>query len=223
MSISRAFTYMFGDRHWLRKLAEMALFLVLCPVPVVGLVCICALLGYLAELIHNVSNDYPRPLPMWDHIGEDISKGFPVLLAIIVYHLPPLIVMLLLLALRGVLGVSLFGGITYIGIFTGLLPLLLLYMALAWSLLAIGLVRYAETWDRAAFYQINTLVRSLQAHSILTLQWLIATTAASLLLLLLLPVALLGLLLFLPVQGYLTGSYGRRLRGAKLALRQGSA
>lgn len=223
MSIVRAFTYIFADRHWLRKLAEMALFLVLCPVPVVGLVCICALLGYLAEIIHNVSNDYPRPLPVWDHIGEDIGKGLPVLLAIIVFHLPPLIVLLLLLAFRSVISGSLFGGITFAGVFAGLAPLLLVYLAFAWSLLAIGIVRYAETWERDAFFQINLLLRGLQTNSVLTLQWLIATAAASLLLLVLLPVALLGLILFLPVQGYLTGSYGRSMRGAKLALRQGRA
>ena len=223
LNILHAFTYIFGDRRWLSKLAELTLFVVLCPVPVVGLFCACALLGYLAEIIHNVSNDYPRPLPVWDHIGEDISKGFPILLAIAVYHAPPLILLLLLAAFRSVVGGSLFGGITFIGVLTGLSPLLLLYLAIAWSLLAMGVVRYAETWERYSLYQFNSLLRSLQDNSALTLQWLIATTAASLLLLVLLPVALLGMVLFVPVHGYLTGSYGRRLRGAKLAYRQGRA
>ena len=89
MEFLRAFTYMFRDQHWLIKLAETALLVVLCPLPVIGLLCLCALLGYLAEIIHNVSSDYPRPLPEWDHIGEDIGKGAHVFLAIAVYHLPP--------------------------------------------------------------------------------------------------------------------------------------
>lgn len=223
MILLRSFTYIFGDRHWRRKMAELALFLILCPLPVVGILCLCALLGYLAALVRNVSNDYPRPLPTWTHIGEDIGKGFPVLVAILVYHLPLLLALLLLSAARGSLGGSLFGGLTFVGILTGLAPLLLLYLAFAWSLLALGMTRYAETWEWDAFFQLNALLRSLQANSMLTLQWLIVTAAACLLLIALLPAALLGLLLFVPVQGYVTGTYGRRLRGAKFAYRQGRA
>ena len=223
MDFVNAFTYVFKDRRCLIKLAEIALFVVLCPVPIVGLICLCALLGYLAELIHNVSNDYPRPLPVWDHVGEDIGKGFPILLAILVYHLPVLVVLTLLYAFRNVIAVSLFGGITFVGILTAALPFLFLYFAFAWLLLAIATVRYAETWESDSFYKLNRLVRSLQTNGVLTLQWLIASLAASILLLILLPVALMGLVLFIPVQGYLTGNYGRRLRASQLRYRRGFA
>jgi len=205
------------------KLAETALLIVLCPAPVIGLFCLCALLGYLAEIIHNVSNDYPRPLPVWDHIGEDISKGARVLLAILLYHAPPLIVIGLLYFVREALAVSLFGSLTFAGVLAAILPFLMLYLAFAWTLLAIGLVHYAESWDAGAFYHFGKLLRSMGNHSVLTLQWLIYSLAASMLLLVLLPVALLGLILFFPVQGYLTGNYGRQLRAAKLAYRQGQA
>lgn len=221
MDFIRAFTYIADDRRWLAKLAETTVFAVLCPVPVIGLISLCALLGYLAELIHNVASDYPRPLPEWDHIGEDIGKGFPVLVAILVYHLPLLLVLLFLYIFRHVIAVSLFGGITFLGILGGLAPLLLLYFAFAWSLLALGLVRYAESWEADAFYQLNRLLRSLQNHSALALQWLIASLAASIILLALAPLALLGLALFVPVQGYLAGSYGRSLRAERMALRRG--
>ncbi|MCY3832056.1 MAG: DUF4013 domain-containing protein [Chloroflexi bacterium] len=219
----RAFTYMFRDRHWLIKLAETALLVLLCPAPVIGLFCLCALLGYLAEIIHNVSNDYPRPLPVWDHIGEDISKGARVLLAILLYHAPPLIVIGLLYFAREALAVSLFGSLTFAGVLAAILPLLMIYLAFAWTLLAIGLVRYAETWDSGAFYHFDKLLRSMGNHRVLTLQWLVYSLAASMLLLVLLPVALLGLILFFPVQGYLTGNYGRQLRAAELAYRPGQA
>ena len=220
MDFLRAFTYVSKDRHWFGKLGETAVFAVLCPAPVIGLVCVCALLGYLTEIIHNVSNDYPRPLPEWDHIGEDIGKGFPVLLAIIIYHLPLMLAVACLYAFRHVIAVSLFGGITFIGILSSLVPLFLLYIAFAWSLLALGLVRYAETWETDSFYQFNRSLRSLQDHSTLALQWLIASLAASMLLLALVPLALLGLVLFIPVQGYLAGSYGRNLRAARMAQRR---
>ena len=135
----------------------------------------------------------------------------------------PLIVIALLYAFRDVLAVSLFGSLTFVGILSAILPFLMIYFAFAWTLLAIGLVHYAETWDSGAFYQFNRLLRGMGNHSVLTLQWLVYSIAASMLLLVLLPVALLGLILFFPVQGYLTGSYGRRLRAAKLAYRRGHA
>ena len=218
MNNINAFTYFFKDRHALGKLGEAAVFILLAPVPVLGLICICALLGYLAEVIHNVCNDYPRPLPEWDHIGEDISKGFPVLMALLVYHLPLLLALALLYAFRGVISVSLFGGITFAGIISGLMPLLLLYLLFAWSLFAIALARYAETWETEYFYQFNWLLRALQMNSGLALKWLIASLAANIALLLLTPLALLGLLLFIPVQGYILGSYARGLRMARLSL-----
>ena len=213
MEFRRAFTYMFKDQRWLVKLAGTALFAVLCPAPVIGWLCLCALLGYMAEIAHNVSRDYPRPLPAWDHIGADISKGARVLLAIVVYHLPPLILLGLLTIFRETLAVSLFGRITFVGVLAALLPFVMLYIALAWTLLAIGLVEYAAAWDARAFYQFDRLLRALGSHSALSLQWLVYSLAASMLLLLLLPLAPF---VFFPAQGYLAGSFGRRLRAAKV-------
>lgn len=216
MELLRAFTFVFQDRRWLIKLVETALFVALCPVPVIGLLCLCALLGYLAEIIHNVSRDYPRPLPEWDHIGEDISKGAHVLMAMALFHLPlPLIVGLLYVA-RETLAVSLFGSFTFAGILATITPLLLIYVLFAWTLLAIGLVNYAESWDAGAFYQISRLLRSLGNHGVLTLQWLVYSSAASMILLLLLPLAPF---LFFPAHGYLTGGFGRRLQAARMQWR----
>lgn len=223
MHFIRAFTFFREDIRWLAKLNAAAVFALLGLVPVIGLISLCALLGFLAELVHNVSNDYPRPMPEWNHIGEVISKGVPVLLAIVVYHLPLLLVLLFLYVFRHVIAVSLFGGITFLGILAGLAPLMMLYFAFAWTLLSLGLVRYADTWEADSFYQGNRLLRSLQDHSALALQWLIASLAASIILLLLLPLALLGLALFAPVQGYLAGSFGRKLRAERMALRRGLA
>lgn len=220
VEVLRAFIYMFRDQHWLIKLAKTALLVALCPVPVIGLLCLCALLGYLAEIIHNVSSGYPRPLPEWDHIGEDIGKGAHVFMALALYHLPPAIVIALLYILRASLAVSLFGSITFTGVLAAIMPFLLLYLILAWALLAIGMANYADTWSSSAFYQINRLLRNLSNHGALTLQWLVYSLAASLILIALLPIALF---LFFPVQGYLTGNFSRRLRAARMALRESHA
>ena len=216
MELLRAFTFMFKDRRWLVKLAEIALFVVLCPAPVIGLLCLCALLGYLAEIIHNVSRDYPRPLPQWDHIGEKIGKGAHVLMAITFYHLPLVLIVGFLYVARETLAVSLFGSLTFAGALAAILPLLMIYGFIAWALLAIGLADYAESWDAGVFYQFNKLLRGLGSHGLLTLQWLVYSFAASMVLLLLLPLAPF---LFFPAQGYLTGSFSRRLRIARAKMR----
>ena len=220
MNDIQAFTYRFKDRRIMIKLGGAAVFALLVPAPVLGLICLCALLGYLAEIIHNVSNDYPRPLPEWDHVGEDISKGIPVLVALVVYHLPLLLALAFLYAFRGAIAVSLFGGITFVGIATSLSPLFLLYLVFAWSLFAIALARYSETWESEYFYQFNSLLRTLQTNGALAIRWLIASLAASIVLLLLTPVLLLGAFLFVPAQGYLLGHYARRLRFARMTWRR---
>lgn len=217
MNRLKGLTKFSADRSLLVKLGETAVFVLLLPVPVIGLICLCALLGYLAEIVRNVSNGYPRPLPAWNHIGEDISKGLPVFIALLLYHLPPLLALAFLYAFRGVIAVSLFGGITFVGIVTSLMPLLLVYLAFAWSLFALALSRYAETWQSDSFYQFNRLLRTLQINSALTLKWLISSLAASIVLLALSPLLLLGPILFVPVQGLLLGRFARRLRIARNA------
>ena len=220
MDLVRAFAYVRYDRHCLKKMGEMALLVILCFTPVIGLIPFCALLGYLTEIIHNVLNDYPRPLPEWDHIGEDVGKGIHVLVALFAYHLPLILALVFLYAFRASIGVSLFGSITYVGIVSALLPLFFLYLLFAWSLFAIGFIRYADSWDSGEFYRFGMIFSTMQNNAALTLQWLVTALAASIALMLLLPVALLGAVLFVPVQGYLAGAYGRRLRAARMSYRQ---
>lgn len=215
MTVVRAFTYIFSDRRWRSKLAEMAVFVLLLPFPIIGLVSLCVLLGYLAKIIHNISAGFERPLPAWDHIGEIISKGIPVFLAIIIYHLPLLLAAALLGVFRDSLALGLVAGIDSIA------PLaLLLYSLLAWSLWMLGLVRYAETWESACFYQFDQESPTLQSNVSLALEWLVSALVANLLLLLLLPACLLGAFLYIPVHAYLAGAYARRLRAARLSERR---
>ena len=212
MTIVRAFAYMFNDRHWRGKLTETAVFVLLLPFPGIGLICLCVLLGYLAEIIHNISADHERPLPEWDHIGEDIRKGIPILLAMVVYHLPLLLAAMLFSAARASMSPSLLAGIDSAA------PLMVgLYFLVAWSLFSLGLVRYAETWESERLYQIDRELGMLQRDLPLALGWLATVLVANAILLALLPAFLLGAFLFVPVHGYLAGSYARRLRRARQA------
>ena len=222
MQFGRALFYSFDDKRWLNKLARTALLMVLCGIPLIGLIPLCGLLGYLTEIVRNVSQSHPRPLPNWERFGSKVGAGFAVLLAVLVYNLPPVILAGLLYVFNPMIAVSLFGGIAFVGIVAGLLPLLLIYAAVAWSMLAVGLMRYAETGDKGEFYRFGKLFRRLQTDAGLTLQWLLYCVAANIALVILMPVALLGLALYFPAHGYLIGSYGRRLQASEYACRQGS-
>lgn len=220
MELVQAFAYIRRDRHSLKKMGAITLFVALSFVPVIGLIPLCVLLGYLAEIIHNALNAYPRPLPEWDHIGADASKGVHVLFALIAYHLPLIVVSAFLYSFRASIGVSVFGSITYVGIVSALLPLLFIYLLLAWTLFTIGFIRYADSWDSGEFYRLGMILSTMQSNAALTLQWLVAALAASIALALLLPVILLGAILFVPVYGYLAGAYGLRLRAARMSYQQ---
>ncbi len=218
MTVVRAFTTIVSDRHWRSKLAEMAVFVLLLPLPVVGLVSLCVLLGYLAEMMHRLSADIEPSLPAWEHIGEHIRKGVPVLLALVVYHLPLLLAAALMVILRDTFALGLSASIDSVA------PLALaLYSLFAWMLWYLGLVRYVETWETDCFFQFDHALRTLQRNIPLALGWLGSALIANLLLLALLPVFLLGALLLVPVQGYVAGSYARRLRLARQAERREQA
>ena len=215
MTVVRAFTYLFSDQRWLNKLTAMAVFVLLLPFPIIGLVSLCVLLGYLARIIHNISAGSELPLPEWDHIGENISKGIPVLLAISVYHVPLLLAAALLAVFRGSIALGMAASLDSIA------PIvLLLYSLVAGSLWMLGLVRYAETWESECFYQFEQALRTLQHNVSLALGWLVSALIANALLLALLPVFLLGAFLLIPVHGYLAGVYARQLRAVRQAERR---
>ncbi|MCY4146856.1 MAG: DUF4013 domain-containing protein [Chloroflexi bacterium] len=212
MTVIRAFTYIFSDRRFRSKLTSLAVFVLLLPFPIIGLVSLCILLGYLANIVHNISADSPNPLPDWDHIGAIIGKGIPVLLALIVYHLPLLLAAALLAVFGDSLGLGLMTGLNTIA------PVaLLLYSLAAWCLWMLGLVGYAESWEADGFYQFDQALRMLQCNAPLAVEWLVSALLVNALLLLLMPVFLMGACLMMPSHGYVTGAYARRLRAARLA------
>lgn len=220
MELSRAFTYVFRDQHWFNKLGEIGLLSLLCPTPVIGLVPLCALLGYLVEIVHNVAHDDTQPLPAWDHFGESVKRGFHVLVALVIYHLPLILALIVLYHFRSTLALSAYGDLSFIGFAIAYMPLLCLYLLAAWPLFSIGLLRYAETWEPGEFYHWGRICRTIQNNAGITAQWLISAIAANVILALLAPALLLGVVLFLPVHGYLLGNFGRRLVAAKVTFRR---
>ena len=225
MEFGRAFTYIFEDKEWVSKLVLTVILVIVSFIPIFGLLAVCALLGYITEIIKNVRNGHPRPLPKWVNYGDKMTRGAYVLLAWIIYNLPLILVSTLLYTFSTNIGASIFGSLAYVLIVFCALPLLFIYTAVAWTMLAVGVIRYGDTGDSGVFYQFGKLFRVLQSNTSLTIQWILYSIATNIALSIvgLIPclgwIAVLGLAY--PVHGYLIGQYGRMLGTSEQAYRDG--
>ncbi|MBN1218074.1 MAG: DUF4013 domain-containing protein [Anaerolineae bacterium] len=94
MDIGSAFTFMFDDEEWVKKLAiggAIALVgTILSPI-VVGLVLFLPLGGYMLETLKNV-RDGQSKLPEWTDFGNLFKKGLMVFLIGLIYNIPVLLI-----------------------------------------------------------------------------------------------------------------------------------
>lgn len=219
MDVKSALTFAFQDRDWAAKLVGMlvatgAAFL-FTPL-LVGFGIWALLLGYQAELIYNVQNLVPAPLPAWDNLGNKLSRGATVLLALVVYNLPNL-----LLACCSSLTASSFN--LFMGDTVGtllsiccLFPLLLIYNALIWPMLTLGTARYNVLHDIAAYFNFSELFSLIRTHGRETLGYL-GSVLLVYLLFAILGITLIGnvvtLAIAVPVMGHLGGQYALKVLG----------
>lgn len=80
-----ALTYVFSDRHWVRKILIGAL-LALGPIFIVG---VFFLIGYLVEIVRRVSDGSDEPLPDWGgKFGIYLKQGFPAAWGVLIWLVP---------------------------------------------------------------------------------------------------------------------------------------
>lgn len=84
MDIGRSFTFSFEDKDWFTKYLLGAL---ISAIPILNF----AWMGYLVDLIGNVADDAPFPLPDWSDLGDKFIKGLIIWLVGLVYALPAII------------------------------------------------------------------------------------------------------------------------------------
>lgn len=94
MDIGSAFTYMFDDADWIKKIAIgggiTLVALILTPV-LIGLALFLPLSGYMLETLKNVRDSHPTPLPEWTNFGDLFSKGLMVFVIYLVYNIPAIL------------------------------------------------------------------------------------------------------------------------------------
>jgi hypothetical protein len=85
MDIGKAFTYVFDDKDWIKKVLIGGIVTI---IPIVNLIAV----GYGLRVLKNVSRGDDQPLPEWDDWGGDFVKGILVAVAGFIYSLPAIIV-----------------------------------------------------------------------------------------------------------------------------------
>ena len=91
MDIGKSFNFVFEDKKGLEKVLIGG---VLMFVPILGSI---LLLGYGIQLVRNVRNHDPEPLPEWDDWGKKIAEGFKLFIVYFLWSLPLIILSLLIL------------------------------------------------------------------------------------------------------------------------------
>ena len=84
MNIGKSFSFIFDEEGWFNKLLVAA---VVAIIPIVNF----AWVGYLVDLMRNVFDGDPKPLPSWDDFGGKFMKRLILTLAAMIYSLPLII------------------------------------------------------------------------------------------------------------------------------------
>ena len=81
MDVGKSVGYVFEDQKWTNKLLIGA---VVSAIPIVNF----AFAGYWTDIMRNVTEHKPNPLPEWDNFGDKFMKGLFLWIAMLVYSLP---------------------------------------------------------------------------------------------------------------------------------------
>jgi hypothetical protein len=214
VDISRAFGYSFEDEEWLPKLGILAgitWLSYLFTIVLIGFIGIAAMLGYLVELVANVRDGHPRPLPRWDNYGSKISKGGSVLVAGFVYSLPNILLGCCVGLIPNLFQSRDTSSVISLGLFCCITPLFLIYNLITWPMLALGLARYAEEGIIGVFFQFGDLFGAMRRNTNATIQWIILSFIVNLILSVVGLIPCIGWVavpaLAIPVHGYLIAQY----------------
>lgn len=88
MNFGRAFTYVFEDPDWIKKVGIAALVIL---IPIVGAI---ILLGWGLELTRRVIQGDAYPLPDWTDFGGFVAQGFKAFVVALAYTLPVILIVI---------------------------------------------------------------------------------------------------------------------------------
>ena len=194
MDIGSAFTYMFDDQEWLKKIAIgggiVVAGLILSPI-LIGLLLFLPINGYMLETLKNVRDGRPTPLPEWSNFGDLFMKGLMVFVIGLVYSLPGLLFSCGSLVTNPQMIAEFAPDVvnqdvmTTLGILSGCLGCLQVILSLLGSaLVPAGIIRYAHYGTLSSAFEfgaiINFIKNNIGDYIIVFLLSLVAGMAAAL-------------------------------------------
>lgn len=105
MEISRSINFITEDPRWQQKLmigTGVIIASTVFSVVLIGIIGFIIFAGYLVRLLQNVRDGHPHPLPEWDQWGEDLARGFKLVIASLIWGLP-----IIVLTIPTILGTAL--------------------------------------------------------------------------------------------------------------------
>lgn len=211
MRFGQAFTYVFNDKAWFEKLALVVILGAFAMIPIFGLIAVAVLLGYMLDLVANMLRRQKNPLPVWDRFGDKVARGGTLMGAMLVYNIPNLLLAGCSMTALGIFPRDTGGAAFSLAFLCCITPFMFIYTVLAWTMLALGAARYAETGNAQALYQFGRLFSDIRQHQGSVAQWIIGTLLVNLVCIVLAIIPCLGwvpLLAFaLPWHGYMLGQF----------------
>ena len=163
MDIGSAFTYMFEDESWIKKILIGG---IVSLVPIVNF----AAMGYVVEVIRNVRDGRPTPLPEWDQFGQMWMSGLWLFLIFLVYSIPIIILACISGIATAAMGTALEGASAdAVGGTMGIVSTCLSCLMGLWGLV-IGvlspaiMIRFAETGQFNSAFQFGEVVNVAKAN-----------------------------------------------------------
>jgi hypothetical protein len=161
MDIGSAFSYMFDDQDWIKKIAiggvAMLLGVVLVPILTVY--------GYMLQTMKNVRDNQPTPLPEWSDLGTLTLKGLMVVLIGVVYSLPALIPYCLVIAVSVASQQADSDVANTLGILSSCLVCLALFFVVVASVLfPAAVIRYAQYDTFGSAFQLREIFNFISSN-----------------------------------------------------------
>ena len=95
MDIGKAFTFIFEDPDWLKKVAigtGLTLLGIIFSIVLIGLIPLIIVTGYTVVLIKNVMDGVEQPLPEWEDWGDLFMAGLKLFVILLIWAIPLIIV-----------------------------------------------------------------------------------------------------------------------------------
>lgn len=157
MDIGRAIGYPFKDSNWIIK---TLIGTVIAIIPIVNFIGT----GYLVRAIQAMQSGNEEQLPEWDDFGGDFVRGLTVLVGWLIYYIPIFIVSCILGIVGGIVGGE--DGNILSALISCCSSLISLgYWAIVFPMLALSIVKFAETNDfSASFLNFGAHFGTIQSH-----------------------------------------------------------